>query len=274
MRYPVRLFLGNEEVEFSTPPEILFNYSETELTNPTIIKNAYSKTVTIEGTAQNNKIFGHFYDLERIQGYDGTTVGTSFNPLVKTDFALYYNGSIYESGYFKLDEIRKNNNNIEYDISLFGGLGDWLYSLSYREDGNPMELSDLTFAFEEVMGEELGFTINKEAVSDAWNNVMTVSSRWNTINFAPCYNGIPKNDFSADKVLINNSGITDYQSTDSAYINKEECKCFKKKNGSSWKSLQLRFEAKPFANLLPVALAMLADPCQLWRSCLFSTTAA
>ena len=219
MRYPVRLFLGNEEVEFSTPPEILFNYSETELTNPTIIKNAYSKTVTIEGTAQNNKIFGHFYDLERIQGYDGTTVGTSFNPLVKTDFALYYNGSIYESGYFKLDEIRKNNNNIEYDISLFGGLGDWLYSLSYREDGNPMELSDLTFAFEEDMGEELGFTINKEAVSDAWNNVMTVSSKWNTINFAPCYNGIPKNDFSADKVLINNSGITDYQSTNSAYAN-------------------------------------------------------
>ena len=56
MRYPVRLFLGNEEVEFSQPPQILFNYSETELTNPTIVKNSYSKTVTIEGTPKNNRI--------------------------------------------------------------------------------------------------------------------------------------------------------------------------------------------------------------------------
>ena len=66
MKYPVRLFLGDEEVEFSTPPEILFNYSVTELTNPTIVKNSYSKTITIEGTPNNNRIFGHIYNLERI----------------------------------------------------------------------------------------------------------------------------------------------------------------------------------------------------------------
>ena len=91
MKYPVRLFLGNEEVEFSTPPAILFNYSETELTNPTIVKNSYSKTITIEGTQQNNRIFGHIYNMERMQAYNGSVMGSSFNPLVKTDFTLYYN---------------------------------------------------------------------------------------------------------------------------------------------------------------------------------------
>ena len=207
MRYPVRLFLGNEEVEFSTPPDILFNYSVTELSNPTIVKNAYSKTVTIEGTAQNNRIFGHIYNLERIQGFGGTISGEGFNPLVKTDFTLYYNGSVYESGYFKLDEIRKNNNNIEYDISLFGGLGDWLYRLSFKEDGSSMELSDLTFDKETSTGQELGFTINKETVAEAWENMWQFSSKWDTINFAPCSNGKPSN-LSADKFLINNNGIT------------------------------------------------------------------
>ena len=166
MKYPVRLFLGNQEVEFSTPPDIRFNYSETEMTNPTIIKNTYSKTITIEGTKHNNSIFGHFYDMQRIQGYDGRTMGSSFNPLVKTDFTLYYNSSIYESGYFKLDEVRRNNNNIEYDISLFGGLGDFFYNLSFREDGTPMELSDLIFEHE-VNGGNLDFKINKETVKDA-----------------------------------------------------------------------------------------------------------
>lgn len=210
MKYPVRLFLGNEEVEFSTPPEILFNYSETELTNPTIVKNSYSKTVTIEGTPQNNKIFGHIYDMQRLQGYNGSINGVGFNPLVKTDFTLYYNGSIYESGYFKLDEVRRNNNNIEYDITLYGGLGDFFYNLTYREDGNPMELSDLTYNCEKE-GENFGFTINKETVYSAWTNVPH-EYRWDTINFAPCYNGIPGN-FSADRALINNSGVTEYQST-------------------------------------------------------------
>ena len=210
MRYPVQLYLGDQEVEFSTPPEILLNYSETELTNPTIVKNNYSKTITIEGTPNNNKLFGHFYNLERIQDYNGSIMGSGFNPLVKTDFTLYYNGSIYESGYFKLDEVRRNNNNTEYDITLYGGLGDFFYNLSFREDGNPMELSDLTYDCEKE-GEDFGFTINKETVYSAWTNTPH-EYRWDTINFAPCYNGIPDN-FSADRVLINNSGVTEYQSS-------------------------------------------------------------
>lgn len=209
MKYPVRLFLADEEVEFSTPPEILFNYSETELTNPTIIKNSYSKTITIEGTPKNNRIFGHIYNLERIQAYNGR-MRTGFNPLVKTDFTLYYNSSIYESGYFKLDEIRRNDNNIEYDITLYGGLGDFFYNLSYRDDGNPKELSDLHFDCENE--EDFSFTINKETVDDAWEYVWRDGHLWGTINFAPCYNGIPAT-LSADRVLINNSGISDYSPT-------------------------------------------------------------
>ena len=215
MKYPVRLFLGNEEVEFSTPPQILFNYSETELTNPTIVKNSYSKTITIEGTKQNNKIFGHIYNMQRIQGYNGSIMGSAFNPLVKTDFTLYYNGSIYESGYFKLDEVRRNNNLIQYDISLYGGLGDYFYNLSFREDGTPMELSDLKYEWEVDNDQELGFKINKEAVNEAWINLLQPSSKWDTINFAPCYNGIPSN-ISADKFLICN-GVYPFTDSVSGY---------------------------------------------------------
>lgn len=215
MKYPVRLFLGNEEVEFSTPPQILFNYSETELTNPTIVKNSYSKTITIDGTKQNNKIFGHIYNMQRIQGYNGSIMGSAFNPLVKTDFTLYYNGSIYESGYFKLDEVRRNNNLIQYDISLYGGLGDYLYNLSFREDGTPMELSDLKYEWEVDSDQELGFKINKEAVNEAWINLLQPSSKWDTINFAPCYNGIPSN-ISSDKFLICN-GVYPFTDSVSGY---------------------------------------------------------
>lgn len=233
MRYPVRLFLGNEEVEFSTPPDILFNYSETELTNPTIIKNAYSKTITIEGTKNNNNIFGHIYDMQRIQGFNGSVMGSAFNPLVKTDFTLFYNGSIYESGYFKLDEVRRNDNNIEYDISLFGGLGDYFYNLSFREDGTPMELSDLKYEWEVNNDSELGFQINKEAVNEAWLYMWQPSSKWDTINFAPCYNGIPSN-ISADKFLIS-KGVSPFPDSASGY-----CLGTSEHEHTEWETFDLR----------------------------------
>ena len=56
MRQAIRLFIGDREVEFSTPPQILFNYTQNDLTNPSVVKNSYTKTVKIEGTP-NNKLF-------------------------------------------------------------------------------------------------------------------------------------------------------------------------------------------------------------------------
>ena len=253
MKYPVRLFLGNEEVEFSNPPDILFNYSETELTNPTIVKNAYSKTITIEGTKNNNQIFGHIYDMQRIQGFSGSVMGSAFNPLVKTDFTLYYNGSVYESGYFKLDEVRRNDNNIEYDISLFGGLGDYFYNLSFREDGTPMELSDLKYEWEVNNNQELGFKINKEAVAEAWLYMSQPSSKWDTINFAPCYNGVPTN-ISADKFLIS-KGVYPFPNSASGY-----CLGTSEHEHTEWETFDLRsYLQRPVLRVREVLKAC-ADP--------------
>ena len=39
MRQNLHLFIGDMEVEFNQPPDILYTYQTTELTNPTVIKN-------------------------------------------------------------------------------------------------------------------------------------------------------------------------------------------------------------------------------------------
>ena len=57
---------------------------------------------------------------------------------------------------------------------------------------------------------DLNFRINKDEVYDAWqaiNGFGVYDERYDVINFAPCYNGIPS-DFDADKVLVNYSGRT------------------------------------------------------------------
>lgn len=195
----IELYVGDRLVEFTNPPQINITYAHEDLHNPTVVKNSFSKTVTVDGTPVNNQIFGSFFDMRRNVAYsEGKNTGAYFNPSKKVPFTLYRNGEIVESGYCKLDNVKRNGENIQYNVTLYGGLGQFLYNLSYREDGEEMKLSDLDY------GTDFKMTINKETIRDAWNHVngvRMISPIYDKINFAPAYNGIPK-DFAADKVAV------------------------------------------------------------------------
>lgn len=57
MRQYIELYIDNQLVEFREVPRILLTYTHNELHNPTVVKNTFSKTLTIDGTPNNNKIF-------------------------------------------------------------------------------------------------------------------------------------------------------------------------------------------------------------------------
>ena len=203
MRTDIHLFIGDQEVEFSSDPKILFNFKITELSNPTITKNSWTKQITIPSTPANDDIFNHFYKLER------SNFGVNFNAMLKAPFTLYINGTLVQNGYAKLDSVKVTHNTCEYAIHLYGGIGDFLYNLSYL-DGDVGDtkktLGSLIYVNDNMTTEpNLDFVINKDTVAEAWNNIEQPSSKWDIINFANCYNGIPE-DFDADKVLINNRG--------------------------------------------------------------------
>ena len=206
MTNDVRLFINDQEIEFSADPKILLNYKETELHNPTIVRNSFTKQITVQGTNQNNDIFGHIWELTRIQD-------ENFNPIKKTDFQLFVNDELFQKGYCKLDQVTRTNNTTEYKITLYGGLGQFFYNLTYDQDdsGNQKKtLASLDYGINGNPEPELDFTIDKDNVKDAWgqliNTSQTVSDRWNVINFVPALNGIP-NDFDAAKILINNNEL-------------------------------------------------------------------
>lgn len=205
MNNDIRLFINGEEIEFSQDPKILLNYKETELHNPTIVRNSFTKQIQVEGTNRNNDIFGHIWELTRVQ--DG-----NFNPIKKADFQLFVNGELSQKGYCKLDKVTRTNNTTQYSLTLYGGLGQFFYNLTYDQDdaGNTKKtLASLKYTIVGDMGVEpdLDFTIDKDNVYEAWGMIAgfgTVSNdRWRVINFIPALNGIP-GDFDAAKVLINN----------------------------------------------------------------------
>lgn len=197
----LHLFIGKNEVEFSTPPEILYTYQETDTTNPTVIKNSFSKTITIEGTPANNQLFGQFWNVQRLQDTSTEGSGIYFNASRKVPFQLYLDSELYESGYVKLDNVTTNGTKIIYNITLYGGLGDFFYALNTTDNGDKKKLSDLDF------DTDIEFTANIDTVKEAWDNLDGDIDKWNTINFMTAYNGIPE-DFDADKVLINTNGTT------------------------------------------------------------------
>ena len=211
MRQEVELYLGGRSVEFNEPPEILFSYIRTDYTDPTVLRNSYSKTLTIEGTPNNNQIFNSIYHLDQI--VDPNT----FNPAKRMEFKLFANGDILEQGYAKLDKVYKEGHRTSYDITLYGGLGEFLYNLSYdqtaegsdtsRGGGEDRRLSSLVFYDETEPNKEFDFEITKDTVAEAWDALEsgTGATKWKYINFAPAYNGYPQ-AFDADKVLINTQG--------------------------------------------------------------------
>ena len=209
MRRKISLYIDGRLADLDEQSFILFNYTMDDLSNPTIVKNSFSQQVSLPGTPGNNAIFGDAFRTDRQVDYNSGNSGAGFNPSKKTDFAIYNElGEIVESGYCKLDSVvRKRGLIAEYKVTLYGGLGSFLYSLSYAPDGRKLTLADLDY-----MGNadpsELDFTINANAVLDAWARLGGDTSKdamWEVINFAPAYNGYPDN-FTPDKGVLSLPG--------------------------------------------------------------------
>ena len=200
MKRSVHLYIGDIEAEFQNLPDVLYTFRVDDLTSPAAVKNSYSKTITLPSTKANNRIFGQYWAGDR-------TTGTGFDATRRTPFSLYVDNELYQTGYCKLNDITQTRNSLSYSVSLFGGLGEFFANLEYTENpaGNDdkRKMSDLDFYSDgNDTPLELGFEINKETVKGAWDDIDDTDSKWNVLNFAPAYNGLPQ-DFDADKVLMN-----------------------------------------------------------------------
>lgn len=218
MKQTLQLYIGGRLVDLDESTAIQFTYTADDLTNPTVVKNSFSKQLKLKGTEANNSIFGSFYRLDRkteLGGTEGAQTGTNFNPLARTPFVIYRGSDIVEQGYVKVDKVEREGASVTYIVSLYGGLGSFFYSLSYDETGKARKLSSLNFAITSNPSTELNFNITASAVRAAWDELRKASGptgKWSVINFAPAYNGIPSGgNFAADKALIRpaDAGLSD-----------------------------------------------------------------
>lgn len=191
------LYINKKKVDLGEEISILLSKTRTDYINPTVVKNSFSKTVTLPGTNSNNALFNEIWMLDRTQWT------SAFNPSKRVDFELITDGTLDEMGYVKLNKISKSNGIYNYDITLYGEIGNILYTLSYDINETTQEVTNLTLG-DLIYEKPLNFSISKQMVNNAWaalkNNTNNI---YQTLNFAPAYNGKPKaNKFDAAKVWV------------------------------------------------------------------------
>lgn len=193
MRRRLTLYIAGRRADLGDDDFVLLNIALQNLTNPAVIRNSWTQEVELPRTPDNDKLFGASFRLDRNAGDGGA--GTDFNASKRVPFSIYTEvGEILFAGYAKLGSVTRD----AYRVSLYGGLGDFLYGLSYGTDGEKRSLASLDY------GEELDFDITAQTVAEAWARLGGDTSKpekWDIINFAPAYNGIP-DDFNADKALV------------------------------------------------------------------------
>lgn len=205
MNKNITLYLDGSKIDWPKVPDILLTYQRTDYTNPTVTKNMFSKTVTIDGTPNNNDIFNHIWNLERVMDDDFML----FNPSQKVPFELFNDAEMVETGYAKLDSIKRDGYKISYNITLYGGLGSFFYNLAYDIDTDKEKtLADLNFIGGPNPDDEFDFEINKNTVWNAWDALKRYGhntgsyKKFDYFNFCPAYNGYPEG-FDSDKFLLN-----------------------------------------------------------------------
>lgn len=218
------LYIKGKYVDVDDDQLFLFTYSNNSVESPEAIKNNYSKTITVKGTPNNNKLFDELYLLD--------SVINRFDTSKREEFELYDNNNLIESGYVKLNSIKYEKNNPSYEITLYGMLGDFFYKLAYKDDSNDVELSlkDLQYNYKrmpELLGQGLNaptqnvdnisvdvdetktlFNWNSDFIWNSWLMQFTdkyphQNECWEDfVTAAPVYSGYNE-DFDNDVVVTN-----------------------------------------------------------------------
>ena len=219
----IELYIENKKIDLTDDLEINFNYESIDPDKLSSIKNSFSKTVNIPGTPNNNITFGHLFRYDKYIPILGpSNIENFYDPHKKVNWFINKNGSMINRGYCTLDNILvKNERNITYQLTLYGGIGEFFYSLSYNEDGSVKTLADMYWNWLPKIGlvghgtqtnptNENSTTLYKcsaDIVASSYHNLNPFYTYEGTteiekdIVFVPCYTGLYEN-FDSKHMLV------------------------------------------------------------------------
>ncbi len=219
----IELYIEGRKIDLKDDLEINFNYESIDPDKLSNIKNSFSKTVKVPGTPENNITFGHLFRSDKyIPENSETNICNDYDPHKKANWIINKNGVLVNRGYCTLDNIViDSEREIYYNLTLYGGIGEFFYSLSYNDDGSVKNLSDMFWNWypkTSLVGHGDATTESDEKtktlmecsaaiVSQAYRGLSPYNQYTGTtefekdVVFVPCYCG-QYEDFDSKKMLV------------------------------------------------------------------------
>jgi hypothetical protein len=155
----MRLFLDDQELDVNQGFSNQITYAVDDLQNLDSKATAFSKTIVLPGTANNNRLLGNIFEFGAANfTVDGAAnVGYNFNASRSAKMKMDYNGVQVIKGTLRLLEIIVDGHLIEFEIALFGELGGFFAKLGNKK------IEELDFA-------AYNHTYNVTNITNSWDN--------------------------------------------------------------------------------------------------------
>lgn len=131
----IRLFIEGKELDVNQGFTNQITYAIDDLQNLDSKATAFSKTIVLPGTTNNNRLLGNIFEFGAANfTVDGiANVGYNFNASRSAKMKMEYNGVQVIKGTLRLLEIIIDDKIIEYEIALFGELGGFFAKLGNKK---------------------------------------------------------------------------------------------------------------------------------------------
>lgn len=153
------LFIENYRLDITTDISSLITFELDNVRDFSSRGTSWSKTIVLPGTANNNKLFGHIFQIGQSNGYnpDVNNVGYNFNASKSARCLIFQDQFQTFKGVLRLMQINITKGKPEYEVAVFGELAGLNVSLS----GGLLE--DLDFS-------AYDHTYNETAIVNSWDN--------------------------------------------------------------------------------------------------------
>ena len=160
---------------------------QSDLTDLTSRRTPYSRTIDIPGTANNDNVFEHYYEVN----------GTDFNPLNKVNCVVQYRGTDLFNGILRMNAVKNQPGNARvYEVYILGEVAD------FAQEIREVTLQQLNWI-------DLQHELNYDNVVQSWNakhndvdGLFGGSVLYPLINYGLDYQGTsttPSMDYSFDQ---------------------------------------------------------------------------
>lgn len=136
------LFVEGYEVDTLGDIDVDFTYSISEISDIEKRNTAYSKTITLPSTPNNQKLFGNIFDISVTNDYyeSDPNILVNFNPSKQAKAQVYLDNVKIFDGILRLSKVNNTQGGITYETNLFGRLRDIIQELGDKT------LADLDFS--------------------------------------------------------------------------------------------------------------------------------